>query len=310
MLALNRLKQLRYVVITPVRNEAARVKATIDSMLAQTIRPVQWIIVDDGSSDATPQIVMACAMQHDWIQVVRRSDRGFRKPGTGVMEAFYEGYRELREGDWDFLVKLDGDLSFRNDYFEKCFEEFRLNSKLGIGGGTICTIIEGVWVPELKGNPPFHVRGATKIYRRACWEAIGQLIKTTGWDTMDEVKANMLGWQTYSFERLCVAQLRETGGADGVWRNYFKNGRANYIVGYHPLFMAAKCMKRLRERPFGVVALALWCGFLSGYFSRVSQLGDRDVIRYLRRQQFCALLGKASLWTMSARQFDTVSPDR
>jgi glycosyltransferase involved in cell wall biosynthesis len=293
------MNNARYLVITPVRNEEARIRATIDSMLAQTVRPVGWIIVDDGSSDQTPQIVEDVAAQHRWIHLLRRVDRGFRKPGTGVMEAFCDGYREIPDAGWDFLVKLDGDLSFAGDYFEKCFERFANNLKLGIGGGTICCVVDGVAVTESKGDPPFHVRGATKIYRRACWESIGGLIKTTGWDTMDEVKANMLGWQTYSFRGLNVITLRATGGADGVWRNFFKNGRANYIVGYHPLFMAAKCLRRIRQRPYGVVAAALWCGFVSGYLGRASRLADRDVMRYLRGQQFRALLGKDCLWTMS-----------
>jgi biofilm PGA synthesis N-glycosyltransferase PgaC len=293
------MNKLNYVVITPVRNEETRVKVTIDSILAQTIRPAQWIIVDDGSSDQTPQILARAAERHPFIHVLRRADRGFRKSGTGVMEAFYDGYGEMSDLQWGFLAKLDGDLSFASDYFEKCIEQFRVNPRLGIGGGTICSTVDGVAVPESKGDPPFHVRGATKIYRRACWDAIGGLIKTTGWDTMDEVKANMIGWQTYSFRELNVVQLRETGGADGVWRNYFKNGRANYIVGYHPFFMAAKCMKRLRQPPFGVVSLALWCGFMTGYFGKSARVPDRAAIRYLRRQQFRALLGKDSLWTMT-----------
>ena len=122
---------------------------------------------------------------------------------------------------------------------------------------------------------------------------------------MDEVRANMLGWQTYSFRELKVIQLRETGGANGIWGDSFKNGRANYIVGYHPLFMAAKCLRRIRQRPYGVIAVALWCGFVSGYLGRGSRPVDRDVMRYLRGQQLRALLGKDSLWTMTLPELTT-----
>ena len=125
------MNNVRYFVITPVRNEESRIRATIDSMLAQTVRPARWIIVDDGSSDQTPQIVEAAAAQHRWIHLLRRADRGFRKSGTGVMEAFYDGYGEIRDDGWDFLVKLDGDLSFAGDYFEKCFEHFSDQSQIG-----------------------------------------------------------------------------------------------------------------------------------------------------------------------------------
>ena len=107
----------------------------------------------------------------------------------------------------------------------------------------------------------------------------------------------MLGWKTYTFQELPVIHHRETGDADGVWRNYFKNGRANYIVGYHPVFMFGKCAKRILERPYGVIALALFCGFMSGYFAKVKQrVADKDVIRYLRGQQWRALMGKKCLW--------------
>jgi glycosyltransferase involved in cell wall biosynthesis len=291
------MNPVRYVIVTPVRNEEVYLGKTVDSVVSQTIRPAEWIIVDDGSTDKTGEIADAAAARHGWIRVLRRVDRGFRKAGSGVMEAFHDGWRRLQTRDWDFLVKLDGDLTFAPDYFEKCFQHFETNSRLGIGGGLICNEIVGQQVLDSKEDPKFHVRGATKIYRRACWDAIGGLIQTTGWDTMDELKANMLGWKTYTFPELPLMHHRETGGADGYWRNWFKNGRANYIVGYHPLFMLCKCVKRAFRWPYGIASLALWCGFVTGYFSREPQrVADRDVIRYLRSEQLHALLGKKCLW--------------
>jgi biofilm PGA synthesis N-glycosyltransferase PgaC len=291
------MSSVRYVIITPVRNEEVFLEKTITSVAAQTIRPAEWMIVNDGSKDRTGEIAAAAAAQYDWIRILQRADRGFRKPGGGVMEAFHDGHRQLQTRDWDFLVKLDGDLTFAPDYFEMCFRHFKTNPQLGIGGGLICNEIAGRRVLDSKEDPKFHVRGATKIYRRACWEAIGGLIQTTGWDTLDELKANMLGWKTYTFPELPLIHHRETGGADGRWRNWFKNGRANYIVGYHPLFMLGKCVKRTFRRPYGLASLALGCGFATGYFSREQQrIADRDVIRYLRGEQRRALLGKKCLW--------------
>src|SRR5688572_11686683 len=272
----------QYVVITPVRNEAEHIGKTVASMAAQTVLPRQWVVVDDGSTDGTAELLDSAAREHPWIRVVRRADRGFRHSGNGVMEAFYEGFAALGVEQWDFLVKLDGDLSFEPDFFEKCFKQFRQDSRLGIGGGTICCLTDGQWVEETR-DVAFHVRGATKIYRRECWTAIGGLIRTTGWDTMDEVKANMLGWTTRGFPDLKVLHYRPTGGADGRWKNWFKNGRANYIVGYHPIFMLVKCARRALKRP--VAGVGLLAGFLTGPFARVRQIEDRAVIRYLRRQQ-------------------------
>jgi glycosyltransferase involved in cell wall biosynthesis len=285
-----------YCIITPARNEERDLGKTIGSVVNQSIVPNTWMIVDDGSTDATGQIANEATRAHPWVRVVRRKDRGFRKSGGGVVEAFYDGYAQVASLAWDYLVKLDGDLSFERDYFEKCLSRFEADAKLGIGGGTICIEKDGELVGETRGDPPFHVRGATKIYRRACWEAIGGLLRQTGWDTLDEVKANMLGWRTRSFPELKLNHHRQTGKADGAWKNWFKNGRANYIVGYHPLFMLAKCVKRLFVKPYGVASVALWIGFASGYTARVPRVNDRDLIRYLRHQQMRAVLFRKSLW--------------
>jgi poly-beta-1,6-N-acetyl-D-glucosamine synthase len=286
-----------YIVITPARNEGSHIAQTIKSVASQTIRPMKWIIVNDGSTDDTITIIDKAAQEHSWIAAVHRRDRGSRKQGGGVVETFYDGYDLIKSESWDFLVKLDGDLSFEPDYFENCFQRFDANPKLGIAGGTICIEKDGKVTVESPGDPRFHVRGATKIYRRACWENIGGLLRETGWDTLDEVKANMIGWKTATFSGLNLIHHRPTGNADGSWKNWFKNGRANYIVGYHPLFMLAKCIKRLFEKPYGVMSLALWSGFASGYAARVRQVKDRNVVRYLRREQMRALLFKPSFWS-------------
>jgi poly-beta-1,6-N-acetyl-D-glucosamine synthase len=177
---------LKYVVITPVRDEAAYLRTTAESMARQTVLPQEWIIVDDGSKDTTGEIINEYADRYCWIRGVTRKDRGFRAAGGGVVDAFNDGYRTLQNSDWDFVVKLDGDLQFQPDYFEACFEEFERDPKLGVGGGIICYEVAGE--KYFEENPAFHVRGATKIYRRKCWDAIGGFWPAAGWDTMDEHK--------------------------------------------------------------------------------------------------------------------------
>lgn len=284
----------KYVVVTPVRDEREHIEKTIHSMIEQTVRPLEWVIVNDGSTDMTGEIIDQYAKKHSWIRVVHRDNRGFRKAGGGVIDAFYDGYQSLQEKNWDFIVKLDGDLSFASDYFERCFEIFKKNKKLGIGGGTIYNLIKGN--PVIEEGPLFHVRGATKIYRKECWEGIGKLINAPGWDTLDEVKANMLGWKTMSFNGIQVIHHRFTGQADGTWQNWVKNGRANYISGYHPLFMIAKCIKRIFERPYLISAIGLSYGFVSGYWKSIPQIEDADLIKYLRKQQIRKLTLGDSIW--------------
>jgi glycosyltransferase involved in cell wall biosynthesis len=287
----------RYAVISPVRNEAAFLPLTIRSMAAQTVRAATWVIVNDGSSDATGQIAEEAARAHPWIRVVHRPDRGFRQAGSGVMDAFYDGYRLVEHEPWDFLVKLDGDLSFEPDYFERCFRAFKADARLGIAGGTICSQRNGVVQEESKIDPAFHVRGATKIYRAACWRAIGGLIRAPGWDTVDEVKANMLGWRTRTLEGINVIHHRPTGAAYGSWNDMAKGGVANYIAGYHPLFMFLKCVRRLADKPYIIGGCALWTGYMKACLERLPRVGDPELIRYFQRQQMNRLLGRESLWS-------------
>jgi len=286
----------KYIIITPVRDEALYIEKTIESVSCQTILPSQWLIVDDGSVDGTGEILDRRTAQTSWMKVIHRKNRGFRAAGGGVVEAFYDGYSELNDEDWDFIVKLDGDLSFPPDYFEQCFNIFDAEQELGIGGGTICQLENGQLKVDSAGDPQFHVRGATKIYRRACWEKIAPLDQVSGWDTIDEVKANLHGWTTRTFDALKLIQHKPTGGADGFWRDRFKNGRANYITGYHPVFMLAKCVKRALRKPFLLESVALLAGFCTGYLKGIPKIQDDEAIRYLRQQQIRFLLRRPCIY--------------
>lgn len=285
-----------YIVVTPARDEEENIAHTIRSMAVQTHRPSYWVIVNDGSVDKTREIVDAAAQEHPWIIPLHRTNRGFRKQGGGVVEAFYDGFKQVDTQPWDFLVKFDADLSFEPNYFERCLQKFAEDPRLGIGGGLISHDVGGKLVCESPSDPLFHVRGATKIYRRKCWDALGGLIQAPGWDTIDELKANMLGWTTRSFPDIPIKHHRFTGTVDGRWKNLVKFGLANYITGYHPAFMIAKCLKRSVRKPYFVAGAGLWWGFIGGYWRRVPQVNDPALIRYVRRQQLSKLAGRPSLW--------------
>lgn len=285
---------LKYVIISPVRDEEKFIEGTIRCILGQTIQPSEWIIVDDGSSDRTGAIIDAYAGEHAWIRALHRANRGFRKPGGGVAEAFNDGLRTLRVPDWEFIVKLDGDLIFAPDYFERCFDYFRQDPRLGIGGGTIYHVVDRR--KHIEHNPRFHVRGATKIYKRKCWEAIGGLWVAPGWDTIDEVKANMLGWTSRSFLALQLHHQRPTGTAESRWKDSVKLGRARYVSSYHPLFMATSCCLRLFRKPYLLGSVGMLYGYVTGYLRHLPQVNDPVFTNYLREQQLRRLLGKDSIW--------------
>jgi biofilm PGA synthesis N-glycosyltransferase PgaC len=286
--------ELKYVIITPVRDEEKHVEGTIRALTSQTILPREWVIVDDGSTDKTAEIVRRYASLFPWIHFISRPNRGTRKSGGGVIEAFYDGCKEVQHDDWEYIVKLDGDLTFSPDYFEKCFAHFESETNLGIGGGDIYHDMGGTLT--LERNPKFHVRGATKIYRRSCWDAIGGLCQAPGWDTIDEVKANMLGWKSYSFPELHVAHHRFTGTADGLLRDRIKHGLACYFSGYHPLFLAASCVSRLTQKPYVAGSVAICYGFIKGYWTRMPRVNDTKLIKYLRTQQLRRLCGLDTIW--------------
>jgi biofilm PGA synthesis N-glycosyltransferase PgaC len=285
---------VKYAIITPARDEEAFIEKTIASVASQSILPLYWVIVDDGSRDRTGEIIDAYAAKYPWIIARHRPNRGFRQAGGGVIATFNDGYGQLPSSNWDFLVKLDADLSFSDDYFERCFAEFAADPRLGIGGGGIYHEEKGSLV--LEPNPRFHVRGATKIYKKACWEALGGLVQAPGWDTIDELKANMLGWSTRTFADLRLSHYRFTGSADGAWRDCIKNGRANYITGYHPLFMLLKCARRVSKKPYVTGSAGLLWGFVSGYLRRIPRVQDPKLIQYTRVQQMRRMMMLESIW--------------
>jgi glycosyltransferase involved in cell wall biosynthesis len=285
---------LKYAIVTPVRDEEKYVAATIEAIIQQSIRPMVWVIVDDGSSDRTMEILEGYAEKHAWIQVVRRANRGHRLPGRGVVEAFYDGYRTIESDDWQFLVKFDADLVPEPDYFKRCLQHFIQDTRLGIGGGEIVHRDRGNLEPEK--TPRFHVRGATKIYRRDCWEDIGGLFTGTGWDTVDEIKANALGWQTYSFTDVPLLHLRRTGSAQGSFSDNVKHGVVCYATGYHPLFVIASSIRRLPRKPYVAGSFAILLGYFKSYFTRPRRVEDRSLIRYVRAQQLRRLCGLETIW--------------
>ncbi len=284
----------RYVVITPVRDEESYLPLTIESMVSQTILPQRWIIVNDGSKDHTGEIIDEAAQKYSWITAMHRDDRGFRKWGGGIIEAFYDGYNGLDSDDWQYMSKLDGDLSFEPDYFQRAFEKFSENPNVGIGGGVLYHYEGDKKV--LETHPTFHVRGGVKIYKRACWEAIGGLWVGPGSDTVDEVKANMLGWATRSFFDIHMIHHRFTGASWGRWGGLVKDGKIDYVTGYHPLFLIAKSIVRLLQPPYFLRSFALLYGYVSAYLQRTPQVDDPNVIKYLRQQQLARLFGGDTIW--------------
>jgi len=282
----------RYAIISPVRDEEQFIEKTIKSVISQTIKPVEWIIVNDGSTDKTKQIVEKYVEKYSWMKLINLPNRGFRKPGGE--SALQAGLKLINVNDYNFIVRLDGDLSFGSAYFEELFKRFAENPKLGIASGACYYLVGNKLV--LEKAPQFHVPGPLKVYRKDCWKDIGGFTTELGWDTVDEIKAQMLAWKTQSFKELKVIHHRRTGTAKGIIRGKINGGKAAYVAGYHPVFMILRAIRQMADKPYLIGGAALAYGFLEGYFQRIPRVKDPELIRYLRRQQINRLIFRKTIW--------------
>ena len=276
---------VNYIIITPAKNEAKYIEQTINSVKKQTLQPKKWIIVNDGSSDATQEIVEGHMADYDRIVLINKKKTSLkRRRGQGVVEAFYEGYNLCASENHDYVVKLDADLLLDSDYFEKIFERFEREPKLGIASGVSYIEKDGSWIPEWDITKGFTF-GESKVYRRHCFEQIGGLVPYMGWDGIDHIKAVMLGWKASSFENVIFYHLRHEGTGTGLIKASYEEGNCCHFMGYHPLFFMARCLHMTVKFPFALRGIAMFAGYLVSIIKRKERLNDRQLITFLRRNQ-------------------------
>lgn len=283
-----------YVIISPVRNEEDYIKLTLDSVVSQSRLPSEWIVVNDGSTDRTAEIVETYSKKFPWIKLMTLVDRGFYFPGTGVVNVFNAGYAAISVPDWSFVVKLDADLSFESDYFEKLLLKFEANPRLGIASGITYLPQDDAWIRE--DVMPDHPVGPSKVYKRECWEGIGGLKPVPGWDLADLLAAQMKGWDTVCFDDLIIRHYRLTGSRrKGAWARNFLQGRFEYRHGYAFHYTCLKAVYHLMSKPPIVGSVAKVCGYLYAWITRDSFLFEEDMREFLRSKQAAYLKRKLGL---------------
>jgi glycosyltransferase involved in cell wall biosynthesis len=283
----------RYIIISPVKDEAAYVEETIRCVLSQTVRPAQWVIVDDGSRDNTRAILEKYRRNHDWIKVIRLQTNVKRQPGSSVIQAFNKGYESIKDEQIDFIVKLDCDLKFERDYFEKILSRFRDDAKLGIASGVYLED-RGKGFSAVK-MPDYHAAGASKVVRTACFKAIGGFIAEKGWDTIDEIKAQLHGWKTGHFKEIIFYHLKNEGTGIGFVRTNRMHGEIYYLTGGSKLFFALKLAHRMVfGTPFLIGGIMMLIGYLSlsikGTEVLISET-EADVYRDLLKKRIMHKIG-------------------
>ncbi|HZT91496.1 MAG TPA: glycosyltransferase family A protein [Gaiellaceae bacterium] len=271
---------LRYAVISPVREESANLQRLASCLAEQTMLPARWVIVDNGSSDDTPEVAAALARQYEWAESTTAAAAPTAGPGAPVVRAFHTGLALLPE-EHDIIVKQDADTSMASDYFERVLTAFAADDRLGIAGGSCYEERDGRWVEiNVTGD---HVRGASRFYRRECLDDVLPLEERLGWDGIDELKAAVRGWRTRIVRDAPFYHHRRVGQRDGAstarWR---RQGVGAHYMGYRFTYLLLRTAHHALKNP---AAVAMVSGYVGAALRRESRLADQDVRHYLREQQ-------------------------
>jgi glycosyltransferase involved in cell wall biosynthesis len=271
---------LTYAVISPVRDEAENLRRLAACLVEQTVRPLAWAIVDNGSVDGTLEIARDLAQQHAWIRVLTVEAAPAAAPGAPIVRAFHAGFSASPK-DAHVVVKQDADVSMAPDYFERILAAFGSDPKLGITGGSCYELRDGAWAEtHVTGD---HVRGASRCYRRTCLDAVLPLEERLGWDGIDELKAAIIGWKTGLVREAPFYHHRRVGERDGASTSrWVRQGAGAHYMGYRFSYLVLRSLHHALRRP---AALAMIWGYLRAALERQPRCGDEAVRAYLRDQQ-------------------------
>lgn len=279
----------RYLVVSPCRNESEFMRRTLDSVVAQSVQPALWVIVDDGSTDATSEILAEYTQKHDWIRVVSKPDRGHRAVGPGVIEAFYSGLETVSE-EFPYLCKLDLDLDLPPRYFEVLMEHMEADPRLGTCSGKPYIRRDGALVSERRGDEMSV--GMTKFFRSACFEAIGGFVHEVMWDAIDCHKARQLGWKAVSWDlpEIRFEHLRPMGSSQtSIYTGRRRHGFGQYFMGSDPFYFFATAVFRAMEPPYVLGGISMLQGYVGAWLKRERRLDDPELRVFIRSYQRRAL---------------------
>jgi biofilm PGA synthesis N-glycosyltransferase PgaC len=280
----------RYLLISPCRNESAFMRQTLDSVISQSVLPALWVIVDDGSTDDTPNILAEYARKHDWIRIVTRADRGTRSVGPGVIEAFYAGYSTTNPPDYDYLCKLDLDLRLPPRYFELLMQRMVENLQIATCSGKAYIESDGTLTSERHGDE--NSIGASKFYRTSCFISLGGFVREVMWDGIDGHRCRMKGWIACSWDDpdLRFVHLRPMGSSQqSIFVGRMRHGYGQYYMGTGLLWMLATAVYRIPEKPYVIGGLAILWGWLRSAIARKPRYADTEFRRFLHQYHWRAL---------------------
>lgn len=273
-----------YVLVSPVRNEEKYIEGAIESVISQTVLPRQWVIVTDGSTDRTDEIVKSYLAGHPWIRMIRKENNGERNFASKA-GCVNSGYRILADVEFDVIGNLDADVTFGSDYMEFLMRQFAADPELGVAGTAFID-------DSMQYNYEFvgieHVSGMCQLFRRRCFEQIGgyQHIKGGGVDLVAVTTARMKGWKTRTFTEMSYRHHRKMGTAlSGPVRLHYRYGIEDYYLGSHPLWQILRCTRHFTDRPLMIAGLSLLAGYSVSWIKRMPRPVPREFVAFRRREQ-------------------------
>jgi poly-beta-1,6-N-acetyl-D-glucosamine synthase len=286
-------RPLAYVLITPARNEEAFIEQTVHSMISQTIQPRKWVIVSDGSTDRTDDIVKSYLNDNPWIVLIRMPERRERDFAAKV-QSFNAGLAKVQDESFDIIGNLDADISFGSDYFEFLLSKFSADATLGVAGTPFVEKIESY---DFRFTAPEHVSGACQLFRRKCFDEIGGYtqVKGGGIDWIAVTTARMKGWKTRTFaERVCHHHRPMGTASGGKLRAAFKLGGQDYYLGGHPVWQIFRSCYQAAKKPYLVGGALLFAGYGWAWMMGVQRPISRELIRFHQHEQIRRLRQKLS----------------
>jgi glycosyltransferase involved in cell wall biosynthesis len=319
------MKSRKYCLITPCRDEAKYARRTLDAVARQEEPPALWVIVDDGCKDETPEILDEYARRLPYIRVIRRPDRGVRKVGGGVIDAFYAGYDTIDPNEFEYICKLDLDLDLPPRYFAILIDRMEAEPRIGTCSGkpyfvpakmpdssVRFPISESAGlVSEMIGDE--NSVGMTKFYRTSCFRQIGGFVREVMWDGIDGHRCRQLGWIAVSCDDpdLRFVHLRPMGTSHrGWWTGRKRHGFGQYFMGTTPWYMLASALYRMTRPPLIVGGLGMAVGYFESLLRKNQRYGDEQFRQFLRTYQWACLFKgkKRATAELNARQADRWNP--
>lgn len=274
----------QYVLITAAKNEEKSLPSLISSIIKQTVKPVLWAIIDDGSTDKTHEIIEESKKKYKWIKSITL-EKSVRDLGVHYSYICRKGsdfaieYCKEHGIKYNYFGHIDADIFLEEVYFEGLIKEFEKDSRLGIASGETWIIVEDR-VIHVKQREDL-ASGAARLWKKQCFEETGGYSLTYAVDAIANVKAKLRGWKVKRFKEYKFTQMRMTGSANGLWKGWKKLGEAAYYLDVHPLFVIMKTIRYLFERPY-YISLAYLVGYLNSYVNRKEQTDDKEIRHYYR----------------------------